>query len=65
MVLAYNPAKRASEYDINAGKRAHCKTTLPLPVDWSGDEVETYIAFKSADGTLVSDSVYTGRHLVP
>lgn len=64
MVLAYNPVKRRSVHDINAGKRANTKASLALPVVWKGDVVETYLAFKTADGVMVSDSVYTGRYLV-
>ena len=64
MVLAYNPLKRESVYDLNAGKRAITKANLSLPPAWKGDAVETYLAFKTADGTVVSDSIYTGRYLV-
>lgn len=61
MVLACNPAKRESVYDLNAGKREAMKAVLPLPRDWEGYTIETYLAFKTADGSMVSDSVYTGR----
>lgn len=64
MMVAYNPVKHQSVYDINAGKRANGKTSLPLPSSWNGDAIETYLAFKTTDGVVVSDSIYTGRHLV-
>lgn len=64
MLLAYNPAKVDAVHDINAGKRSGSSTSILLPNNWSGDIIETYIAFKNADGSVVSDSIYTGRHVV-
>lgn len=64
MLVAHDPAKSVSVYDLNAGKRANKKAGLSLPPDWKGDMIETYLAFKTADGTVVSDSFYTGRYLV-
>ena len=31
-----------------------------VTTDWSGDVIETYIAFKNEEGTMVSNSCYTG-----
>lgn len=65
MLLAYNREKNRAEFDLHAGKRGSLATTLPLPPNWQGDTVETYVAFLSADDlTLVSDSQYAGRHRV-
>lgn len=64
MLLAHNPARGASVYDLNAGKRANKKAGLPLPPLWKGDVIETYLAFKTADGTVVSESVYAGKYQV-
>ncbi len=64
MLLAHNPAKGESAYDLNAAKRAGTRAGLPLPASWKGDAIETYLAFKTADATMVSESVYTGRYLV-
>lgn len=64
MVLAYNPAKQQSVYDINAGKRGVGSVVFALPESWKGHSVETYVAFKTADGGKVSESVYGGRHAV-
>lgn len=60
MVLAYNPAKELSVYDLNGGKRAASTAVLPLPSDWEGDALHAYLVFKSADGADVSESVYLG-----
>lgn len=62
MVLACNPAKRESVYELNAGKREAMRVVLRLPRGWEGDAIETYLAFKTADGSMVSDSVYMGRY---
>jgi len=62
MVLACNTAKRESVYELNAGKREAMKAVLRLPSGWEGDAIETYLAFKTADGSMVSDSVYMGRY---
>ncbi|MDD4778199.1 MAG: DUF6266 family protein [Fermentimonas sp.] len=64
MVLVYNYTKTVAVYDFNAGKRGGLSTRILLPENWSGDFIETYIAFKSADGSVVSDSVYSGRFVV-
>lgn len=64
MLVAHNPARGVSVYDLNAGKRANKKAGLPLPPGWKGNDIETYLAFKAADGTVVSDSLYIGRYMV-
>ena len=60
MLIAYNSKKEVSVYDINGGKRNAGATSLDLPPDWNGDIIETYIAFKSEDGSMVSNSCYSG-----
>lgn len=60
MVLVYNCDKETAIHDINAGKRSSSTTKIKLPDDWNGDSIETYIAFKKADGSVVSDSIYCG-----
>jgi hypothetical protein len=37
---------------------------MALPLDFSGDEVEVYVALLSADNKLVSTSVYVGGMVV-
>jgi hypothetical protein len=61
MALAYNPAKNESIYDLNLEKREANQASLSLPNDWCGEEIVTYLAFKSAEGDRVSDSIFTGR----
>lgn len=60
MVIVYNSDKEIAVHDINAGKRSSSATKIKFPDDWNGDSIETYIAFKKADGSVVSDSIYCG-----
>ena len=61
MVAAYNPIKEEAAYDLSLGTRADGSGLLDLPATWVGDEVETFVAFASEDGSQVSDTVYTGK----
>ena len=58
MVLACNSSKIESVYDINAGKRRNASIVLELPSTWNGAVIETFISFKNAEGTMISDSCY-------
>lgn len=58
MVVAYNSFKQQSVYDLNAGKRSLSSTSIEIPLDWIKDKIEVYLAFKDAEGGIVSDSVY-------
>lgn len=58
MLVAYNPAKQQSVYDLNSAKRADATAGLSLPPDWEDDIIHAYLAFKTPDGANVSDSVY-------
>lgn len=60
MVLVYNPAKRESMYVLEGADRSVGAQTVQIPATYAGDTVEMFIAFISADGTKVSDSVYLG-----
>ena len=61
MVIAHNATKGESVFDVNAGKRINASTYLNMPSHWNGDVIETYIAFKNEESTLVSNSYYTGQ----
>ena len=62
MALVYNPVKCKAVYDLNAAKRANMKAILPLQSNWKADAIEVYLAFKTADGSEVSDSVHMGLY---
>lgn len=59
-IAAYNSAKDALVYSLAAGEREQNLGSLTLPTAWSGDNVDVFFAMRSADGTLVSNSVYLG-----
>ena len=61
ILMAFNSVKNESSYNMNAAVRDDGSGSLDLPPSWDGDQVDTYLALISADGSLVSNSVYTGR----
>lgn len=60
-IIAYNSAKDQPVYKINAGTREECLGTLTIPSAWSGDTVDVWFAMISADGEMVSNSIYLGN----
>lgn len=60
MLLAYNPVKRESAYILDGADRSTEQQTLSIPSSYAGDEIHLFMAFKTADGERVSNSVYLG-----
>lgn len=60
MVLVYNPSKKESMYILDGAIRTAGSQTVNIPGTYAGDTVELFIAFVSADGTQVSNSLYLG-----
>ncbi|SMC66347.1 DUF6266 family protein [Pedobacter africanus] len=63
-VLAYSIEKDKFARKVAAAPRSAEAYVLQLPLDWSADNVHTWISFVSANGKQVSNSVYTGEVLV-
>ena len=61
MLLAYNSSLSASIYDIAVGKRSFGSAKLELPYSWNNNDIHIYLAFRSAEGNKVSDSVYNSN----
>jgi len=61
ILLAFNASTNESSYDMDAATRADGSGSLTLPPTWDGGVVDTYLLLTSADGKLVSNSVYAGR----
>jgi hypothetical protein len=60
LVAVLNPAK-SDAITITAGeKRNTGKQTLALPIDWTNDEIHTYLGFISEDGRDIANSQYLG-----
>ncbi len=60
MLLVYNASKGIAIYDLGTASRDTGAQSLEVPADFSGEDVETFMAFISEDGSQVSDSVYIG-----
>lgn len=64
MVLAYNPSKKESIYILDGATRSITTQVLTLPTSYTGDTIELFMAFVSADGKFVSNSVHLGSGTV-
>lgn len=60
MLVVLNPLKKEATFVTNGAARTEGSQTLTVPVNYSGDVVECYIAFISLDGT-VANSKYLGE----
>lgn len=60
LILAYNKTKGEAIFVTDGALRTAGTQTLTVPDDFSGDAVECFIAFISADGLSVSNSKYVG-----
>ncbi len=60
LLLVYNITKDVAIYNLAGNSRDMGSQTIDVPTDFSGDDVETFMAFISEDGSQVSNSVYTG-----
>lgn len=60
MVLVYNPTRNEAIFVTDGSARSAGLHTLTVPNQYSGDTVQAYIAFISADGKEVSNSRYIG-----
>lgn len=60
ILLLYNPEQSKYIFHTDGGLRSAGTGTVAVPLDFSGDTVEAWIAFRSADGESVSTSMYAG-----
>lgn len=60
LILAYNKTKGEAVFVTDGALRTAGTQTLTVPDDFSGDAVECFITFISADGLSVSNSKYVG-----
>jgi hypothetical protein len=60
MLLVYNPSKKDSIIILDGAIRTAGSEAVTIPSTYTGDTVELFMAFVSADGTKVSNSVYLG-----
>jgi hypothetical protein len=60
MVLVYNPDKKESVYILDGADRTTGSQIVSIPSSYVGDVVQLFMAFISADGKVVSNSIYLG-----
>lgn len=60
LIALYNPNKAEAIFTLEGASRATGTQSLVIPDNYSGDDLEVYISFKSLDGTSVSNSTYIG-----
>jgi len=64
MLVVYNPAKKRAVNVIDGNTRAGGSQSITLPANFTGDEVQCFIAFKSATTQKVSNSEFVGGIIV-
>ena len=57
MLLVYNRTRGEAIWQLSAGSRSDGRCSLRLPLGWESDELAVYLAFRSADGQRISNSV--------
>tara|TARA_R110002049_G_scaffold4377_15_gene30599 strand:- start:8002 stop:8646 length:645 start_codon:yes stop_codon:yes gene_type:complete len=60
MLLVYNPIKKESITILDGANRSVGSDVVSIPESYAGDTLQLYMAFISADGKRVSNSVYLG-----
>lgn len=60
LMLLINTDKGLPLYVTDGPARSDEGATVTLPDPFAGDTLEAYLAFRSADGDMVSDSLYLG-----
>lgn len=61
MLMAYDPKKRGTQFQLNAGRRSAGEAFLPIRKRKKPLLLETYISFISESRKSVSNSVYVGQ----
>lgn len=60
MILIYNASRKESIYILDGAARSLTTEMLTIPTSYSGEQIEVFMAFVSADGKNVSNSSYLG-----
>ncbi|MET4140192.1 DUF6266 family protein [Pedobacter sp. UYP1] len=64
MLMAYDPKKRGTQFQLNAGRRSEGEALLSIRKKKKPLLLETYISFISESRKSVSNSVYVGQILL-
>jgi hypothetical protein len=60
LIVVYNPSKNQAVFQQNTSERADETQSVTVPISFTGDQVQCYIAFASMDGQVLSNSTYAG-----
>jgi hypothetical protein len=60
MLVVYNPSKGLSVSIAAGNTRASGSQVVTVPNLFAGDEVQCYLSFANANGSVCSDSQYVG-----
>lgn len=63
-LCVYNPTKGYATDVIGGNTRTGGTQSVTLPANWSGDEVQCFIAFANENGSVYSNSVFAGGIIV-
>jgi len=63
-ICVYNPVKGYATDLIGGNTRTGGSQSITLPANWSGDEVQCFIAFSNQNGSVYSNSAYVGGIIV-
>ena len=61
LIAIVNLAKGEAVTDTEGAERPDCMQSVPVPAEWSGDEVHAYMGFISENGKEVANSLYLGK----
>lgn len=64
VLLVFHPEKELVEYTFAGSFRAQGSQTISLPENFSGKEVQCFIAFQNASQSVISDSRWAGTLVV-
>lgn len=64
VVVVYNKDKNTAMVNNGAAVRSERQLTVTLPTPWTGDAIECWCFFQSAEKNIVSDSTYIGSFTI-
>lgn len=64
LILLFNAGKVEAIFTLSGAARSAGTQALVVPDNYTGDQLQAFISFQSADGSLVSNSTYIGSVLV-
>lgn len=64
LLLLYNPTKNRVTTVVGGNARTSGSQSVPCPANWTGDEVQCFIAFGSENLAVISNSEFAGGIIV-